>query len=339
MSDTPPDRGTLDAARMLLERLGVTPEDLLAEPAAESKAPTFAEFMPTVTATLSPGSQRVYGTYLNRAVDAWGDRPLDTIVPSDIAMLAQRIRVERIVRRTDRGGSGAVEHLVGALRYFYKCAVNDKHLTDSRNPAKQVPKPRRKPSTRRGLPDEQVAELVAAAAAGGDDPALDALMMRFHIETACRRGGLLSLQPRDLDPTLCLVLLREKAETQRWQPVSPTLMVHLLAHVESRGGTNGNGTFRHPNGKPITKRRYEQIWERLGKQLSWVSTQMVTAHWLRHTTLTWVERNFGHAVAQAYAGHSGPGDGNSTANYVKATLQEVAKALAELSEEAHPLAT
>jgi integrase/recombinase XerC len=32
-------------------------------------------------------------------------------------------------------------------------------------------------------------------------------------------------------------------------------------------------------------------------------------HWIRHTTLTWVERRFGHAVAQAYAGHAdGSGD-------------------------------
>jgi len=42
-----------------------------------------------------------------------------------------------------------------------------------------------------------------------------------------------------------------------------------------------------------------------GKHLPWVATQQVTAHWLRHTTLTWVERNFGSATARAYAGHTG----------------------------------
>lgn len=30
-------------------------------------------------------------------------------------------------------------------------------------------------------------------------------------------------------------------------------------------------------------------------------------HWIRHTTLTWVERNFGYAVAKAYAGHTDNG--------------------------------
>ena len=32
-------------------------------------------------------------------------------------------------------------------------------------------------------------------------------------------------------------------------------------------------------------------------------------HWIRHTTLTWVERNFGYAVARAYAGHTDGGSG------------------------------
>jgi integrase/recombinase XerC len=48
--------------------------------------------------------------------------------------------------------------------------------------------------------------------------------LRLHTETACRRGGALALRPADLDPDQCLILLREKGETVRWQPVSPTLM-------------------------------------------------------------------------------------------------------------------
>jgi len=63
-------------------------------------------------------------------------------------------------------------------------------------------------------------------------------------------------------------------------------------------------------------------------------------HWLRHTTLTWVERNFGYAVAKAYAGHTDTGsDTGATATYVRATTHEVATALAALTGEPHPLAT
>ena len=62
----------------------------------------------------------------------------------------------------------------------------------------------------------------------------------------------------------------------------------------------------------------------------------------RHTILTWVERNFGFAVAQAYAGHEDNGRGaramGAMATYVRAGLPEVATALAALTGEPHPLA-
>ena len=58
-----------------------------------------------------------------------------------------------------------------------------------------------------------------------------------------------------------------------------------------------------------------------------------------HTTLTWVERNFGYAVARAYAGHTDSGsEAGATSTYVRASLSEVAAALAALTCEPHPLA-
>jgi integrase/recombinase XerC len=51
---------------------------------------------------------------------------------------------------------------------------------------------------------------------------------------ASRRGGALALRPCDLDRQRCLVLLWEKGHTQRWQPVSPTLMQHLTTHAAER---------------------------------------------------------------------------------------------------------
>ncbi|WP_432757839.1 hypothetical protein [Saccharopolyspora erythraea] len=32
--------------------------------------------------------------------------------------------------------------------------------------------------------------------------------------------------------------------------------------------------------------------------------QQISTRWLRHTTLTWVERHFGYAVSRAFAGHT-----------------------------------
>ncbi len=85
--------------------------------------------------------------------------------------------------------------------------------------------------------------------------------------------------------------------------------------------------------------RYDHLWTRLGKHLPWVATQQISTHWLRHTTLTWVERNFGYAVARAYAGHTDHGgDAGTTTTYIRASVQEVATALATLTAEPYPLA-
>lgn len=68
------------------------------------------------------------------------------------------------------------------------------------------------------------------------------------------------------------------------------------------------------------------------------AAQGITTHWLRHTTLTWVERHAGYAVARAYAGPEGGLNGAGvTATYVRADLHEVAAPLAALVGEPHPL--
>ncbi len=117
-------------------------------------------------------------------------------------------------------------------------------------------------------------------------------------------------------------------------------MAALARHAEERHAPPDGPLLRYRNGRQITDRRYDYLWVRLGRELPWVRTQGISTHWLRHTTLTWVERNFGLAVAHAYAGHTdGRGDtGTVTMTYVRATLAEVATALSALTGEPHPLA-
>jgi integrase/recombinase XerC len=332
-------------ARMLLARLGVTVEELLNAPAdlplgsRPPQTPTFAEYIDRVGAVVTPGTQRVYDSYWRRIRREWGDRRLDEPTPLEIKELAERVKATAVVRSNSRGGRTAAEHLISALRCLYRHAIADQLLAPGDNPAARVAKPRRLASTRRAIPDNQLTMIFTTAESTGNDPHLDALLLRLHIETACRRGGALALRPCDLDSTQCLVRLREKGETVRWQPVSPTLMRLLLAHGDERGDRDPTGQLlRYRNGNPITARRYDHLWARLGKHLPWVGRQQITAHWLRHTTLTWVERHFGYAVARAYAGHDDSRAAGTTATYVRATLNEVAAALAALTGEPHPLA-
>jgi integrase len=331
------------AARLLLQKMGIDPADLLQEPAESPQIPTFADYIPRVSQAVSDGTRRVYRTYWNRIVEAWGPRPITSVTPLEISQLAEDIKANAAARRNARGGRGAAEHLIAALRCMYNHAIADRLLPEAENPAARVPKPRRLPTARMALPDGRLAEISAIAASTGNDPALDSLIIRLHAETACRRGGALALTPDDLDHEQCLIRLREKGGTERWQPVSPTLMTHLLAHAESRGGLNsGERLLRYATGNAISTRRYDYLWGRLGEHLPWLKTQQVSTHWIRHTILTWVERRFGFAVAQAYAGHQDAARGAramaATGTYVRAGLPEVAAALSVLTGEQHPLA-
>jgi integrase/recombinase XerC len=329
----------LDAARLLLDRMGISPTELLGVPRHRPAAPTFAQYIPQVRHAVGDGTRRVYGSYWNRILDHWPDRRLDEITATDIKQLVEHTKANVVTRRNGRSGRSAAEHLIAALRCLYRHAEDDGLMEATDNPARKVAKPRRLLSTRQAVPDDRLAEIHHAAATTGDDPALDTLLLRLHIETACRRGGALALRPQDLDPTQCLIFLREKAGTVRWQPVSPTLMTHLRRHADERHAARGTPLLRYASGRPITRRRYDHLWTRLGDALPWVAAQQISTHWLRHTTLTWVERNFDFAVAHAYAGHTdGGGDGSSTSTYVRASVQEVAAALAALTGEDHPLA-
>jgi integrase/recombinase XerC len=330
----------LETLRSLLKQLGITPEQLLTETTAASVAvPTFEEYVGQIAEAVSPGTRRVYGSYWRRICHHWGKRRITEPTPLEIKRLAEGIRSSVIVRRNTRGGRTAAEHLIAAMRCIYRHAVMDGLIREADNPAAKVAKPRRLASTRRAVPETQLAAIIHIATTTGNDPHLDGLLIRLHLETACRRGGALALRPRDLDPDQCLIYLREKGGTSRWQPISPALMQHLLAHHAKRGDGNRYGSLlRYRNGRPLTYRRYDHLWQRIGAHLPWVAAQQVSTHWLRHTTLTWVERTFSYAVARAYAGHAGSNDAGTTMTYVRAEIQEIATALAGLTGEPHPLA-
>ena len=116
-------------------------------------------------------------------------------------------------------------------------------------------------------------------------------------------------------------------------------MQALLQHRAERG--SGQPTtrqlLRYQDGTPLTTRRYDNLWKRVGTRLPWVAAQGISTHWLRHTTLTWVERRYGYGVARAYGGHL-DGRGPATTTYIRATLHEIAVALSALTGEEHPCA-
>src|ERR1700740_1533189 len=69
-----PGQAVVDAAMLVLERMGLTPADLLAAPAARPAAPPFAEYIPVVSALVSDGCRKAYGSYWNPGGAEWGGR-------------------------------------------------------------------------------------------------------------------------------------------------------------------------------------------------------------------------------------------------------------------------
>ncbi len=75
-----PRQADVDAALLLLERMGLSPADLVAVPHDRPALPTFAEYVPVVSAAVTAGTRRAYGCYWNRssttgAAAAWTSPP------------------------------------------------------------------------------------------------------------------------------------------------------------------------------------------------------------------------------------------------------------------------
>ena len=327
------DTATVEAARLLLGQLGLTPDDLRWTPVI---TPTFAEYLPIVCAASGPGARRTYGTYWTHVLTAFGDRRLDQVTVTDVEILMRHVMSTHLERRNTRGGVYAGEHLLASLRALYTRAVADGLVDPRLNPAAQVSKPRRPISTRRALSNAELNAINNVAATSGNDTALDTLLLRLHTETACRRSAAIRLQQDDLDEQWCLIQLHEKNGNIHWQPASPTLIKALATHRDHRGTDNPEEPLlRYRDGTPLTTRRYDHLWTRIGATLPWVTAQGISTHWLRHTTITWVERHFGYGIARAYAGHAST-KGTATTTYIRGRTHEIATALTILTGETHP---
>ena len=132
-SPAAPRQAAVDAALVVLKSMGLTLEDLAA-PGQRPDVPTFADYVPVVSATVTDGTRKAYGSYWNRIVEQWGTRHLDEPTPSEIKQLVAYVRANVVPRRNARGGRSAAENLIAALRCLYKRAEEDGFIDDRDNP-------------------------------------------------------------------------------------------------------------------------------------------------------------------------------------------------------------
>ncbi len=326
-------------ARVLMaeaEALGLTIEDLIAAAGQSTTCsvtgPTVEEYVATVAPSFSAGTAATYQSYWRLVVARLGDRLLSAVTVDDCdAVVADAVaRAKR--RRPGTDGRSSRENCIGAVRALFARAERVGLIT--RSPAADLEKPRRLPNRRRALEDDELHEVIDAVRTTSSDPDLDLLLVRFHLESGARREGALNLRMSDLDERRATVWLREKFDIERQQPVSPSLIKALSSHAAARGAAAPtDAVFRSNRSRSITRRRYNTLFDRVKPCLPWAERTPVSAHVLRHTAITSVERVAGYAVAQAFAGHSAP---SVTGTYTQGRLGEVAAAVAVLTEEAHP---
>ena len=137
-------------------------------PTARPSVPTFAEYIPIVSAAVTEGTRRVYGSYWNRIQQHWGHQHLNEPTPSEIKQLVEHVKVNVVPRRNARGGRSAGEHLIAALRCLYRHAEADGLVDSADNPVSKVARPHRLPSTRRAVADTRLAEINHIAATTGN---------------------------------------------------------------------------------------------------------------------------------------------------------------------------
>jgi len=324
-------------ARVLLEEgraLGLDVDDLVAAATGEAKPITVAAWIDEITLTFSPSTVATYRPYWRLAARLLDGRYLAELTTTDLAAVVDAAAERARTHRPDSTGRASRETCIAALRGLYARAVDAGHITA--NPAAALRKPLRGTSRRRALDDREVTDLADAVRATSTDPDLDLLLIRFHLETGARRQGALNLRLRDLDTSRATVWLREKNDTEREQPASPSLVALLLTHAGGRGGGDAaDAVFQNRRSEPISGRHYDRLFARARDCLGWDDRTPVSAHVLRHTAVTRIGRIAGYPVAQAFAGHAPP---TVTGRYLHATLADVANAVAELTGEVHPLA-
>ncbi|QWZ09678.1 tyrosine-type recombinase/integrase [Nocardioides panacis] len=297
----------------------------------------------TVLARVSPKSLPTYRPGILLLAKEHGHRLLEEVRLPDLERLRDQTRYEVGLRKVEmarqRGrllrsydpdsyGRGAAENCVRALRFYFRYAVAAGHLTI--NPALDLTAPRRATAPERPLREHELVDIWRGALDGSADPELDALLLQFLRETAARREGCLNLCIDHLDLTNCLVTLTEKGGDTRELPLSRKLLTRLQAFAVSRGANRpGDAVFRYQRGTPLTRRRFNVIFDRVDRNCRWTEPLDVGAHWIRHTTLADIAAVADIRVAATYAGHS-PDELGVIGRYTKVTFDDLVAAYERL---------
>ncbi|GIF25703.1 site-specific recombinase XerC [Actinoplanes tereljensis] len=280
------------------------------------RVPTVRERVEPTLRGLAPTTEQLYRHPLELLASRWGDTPLDLLSYDDLVEYRQWAMTTAVRRRTSVNGASAGEHAVSAVRRMFDIAIKNGLIT--RNTAKELEKPPRQESKRRPIDELHVEEMYQVVT---DD---ETGILRFYQETGCRREGLLNMTPQKVKRATQVVILDEKGSKIREQPISSMMLDWLLS----------DNCILYT----WTRRKNDGLFNRIKRDLDWANELGVSAHWLRHTTLSKVERvTKSMGLTAAFAGHKLSGIG-ATATYAgRYNLKDVCWAFTVTFGLPHPL--
>jgi site-specific recombinase XerD len=301
--------------------------------------PTVREVADRALAAVSDKSRPTYATGIRLLASRLGDRPADTVTLADLERLRdqerRRVGAATVARARATGrrlasydadayGRGTAENFVRATRFVFTYACKDGFLDHS--PAQQLRAPRRAKAPERPLTVQELADIWHAATSTGDDPALDGLLLTFLRHTAARREGAINLTLGALRERRRSVVLTEKNGDTRELPLAGWLLADLSRFAWSRGARrDGDPVLRYHTGAPLTRRRFNTLFDRVDREVGWTEPLDVGAHWIRHTTLADIAAVSDIRVAAAFAGHA-PGSLGVIGRYTQVTFEDLTDA-------------
>lgn len=288
-----------------------------------------------------------------------GHQQLGEVTQSDVQVMMKWVgahaRAKMIEQDRDRhvkgrpftrhDGQRAQENFITAIRCLYAAAAENKLVAPGYSPAKAIKKPpRHNRITRRPLADTELRDVWITCSTTGNDPELDALIVRVQLETSCRQEGCINLVLGGLDDERQSVWLSQKGDKLQEFPVTATLLRDLRAFAISRGASapedhvlRQKARHRHTGEQfpPMTSRRFDNIHERVKEQHHWANRDSFSSHWLRHHTAATIEAIGGRPCKMRILDHQPNGQ---TDTYGPATFEQLAWAVAVMTGEPHPLA-
>lgn len=309
------------------------------------------------------------GAYKRRIVDGssvvvmfegFGSRDVLELAPVDVldAMEAVRLRAVfegalKAIAREKRGlapqeyhGDGAADNMMSAIGHLFSHVRRLPWGRQIESPTVGLDRPQRHATSRSRMTPKQLREVELASLACRDTE-LGQLLFDFHREMGARRIEAIRLRVMDIDVGRCMVKLRGKkvrrkqGASERWVPVSPSLIRRLLQLAWDRGARSGTDKvlLRPPADdgalRPVTSRVYDKWGERVQKRVKWAATGRWGSHWLRHHRAAEVEIVGGKRCKRALLGHGGK---DVSDDYGVASSEELAVVIEHLTGEWHPAA-